>query len=319
MQGFGANVEARNAYGVYGGLPYSAEALPDAPSPKIVFFFILHGAGRIRASVLKTHRHKYIRWFQNPLDNECLLTVFITVPSEFYLKSTISDVFRLTGQIAAEAGLTAPNTCPLCNMQNCDTYALLNGSFRLTHATCLNTRLTLPENDVTTKATVKGRVITGILGSLLGAFIGALPIWALALSRGRLYWALYVFIPILSGLCYRLCRGKANANIAGISVLFSSLLSAFALEQVWYWMLLMVKFPGNWSFLVSIPRYFITHTLGSTISEMILNLLALLVGFIATTVFLRRYAAEGNVPPRTIRGTAYIRKTAMPVKQEETT
>lgn len=314
METFGAKTSGDLAFGATEGFPYSVQLIERGEPPQLLFQFVLNGNTRKLAAGLKKKQLPFTRWFAGPAKGGHLLAAVLTPPSEFYLKASITDLLAAATTAGAAAGLAPPQSCPLCHLPGCDAYAFLDEGYRPTHTACLGTRLALPQQDTRTKKTVRGHVLTGILGALLGAFIGALPIWAMALSKSTLYWALYVFIPILSGLCYRLCRGKANLNVAGLSVLLSSLLLAFALEQVWYWLLLSARYGINIPFSISISQYLKTHTLLITLREMLMCLVALLVGFVATTVFLRRYAAEGQVPPRILRGAGFIRATAMPIK-----
>jgi hypothetical protein len=313
MRSLDAKVLGGSALGVAEGFPYSADLLERGDPARLVFRFLLGESTRRLAAALNRQRVPFTHWYAGRAGEETLLEGVLTPPSEFYLKAGVSGLLTAAAAACRGAGLAPPAVCPLCRLSGCDACALLQGGNRPVHTACLNARLTLPEEDTQTPKTVRGRILTGIPGALLGAFMGALPIWALALSKGTLYWALYAFIPLLSGLCYRLCRGRASINLAAGAVLSASLLAAFALEQVWYWLLLTGRYGVNVPFSVSASLYFKAHTLSTALSEMLLCLVALLLGFVAAAVFLRRYAAGGQIPPRTVRGAKYIRANALPM------
>ncbi|MGD9560070.1 MAG: hypothetical protein AB7V55_05630, partial [Oscillospiraceae bacterium] len=316
MAGFGCHSIGRTAFGVAGALPYSAELVGKAEGKQqFVFRFVLDGAAKPALAFLKEREAPHLRW-QSEADaagDGSVLVATFTPPSDFYAKAGIHGLLAQAQDAAAAGGLHTPEACPLCGQARCDRYACLDGAYRKTHAACLSARLRLPENDYTLPQKVKGNVFTGILGALLGAFIGALPNWAIALSRGQIHWALYVFIPILSAMVYRLLRGKASRAIAGVSVLLASLVAAFALEQVWYWLVLSHNLGHNIGFSVSIASYFSTHNITTVVREMLFCLIALLVGYFVSIVLLRRYAAGGTQPPRVVRGAGFVRESARPI------
>ncbi len=303
------------AFGVQAGLPYSAEL--EAGGESLTFRFAAGAGAAGAAKALNALGQDYVRWHARPLEGGGLLEAEFSPPSDFYTRNGAFTLLKNAEAQMAAAGLAPPENCPLCGLPACDSYAFIQPAYRPVHSGCLATRLDLPEQDITPPRRAYGHIATGILGALFGAFVAALPIWSLALTRERVYFALYAFIPLLSALLYRTFRGRASSNLAGLAVLASSLLAAMALELVWYWLVLSDAYGVNLPFWESAGVYFQTHTLLKSLREMLSCLAALLVGFVASTIFLRRYARERAAPQRPLRGAAFVRESARPMRDEK--
>lgn len=300
--------------GSFKGWPFSARLLQDTDAPEVLVRFLSPPKTKELAHKLNREKQPHIRWYAEVSDkNEPVLDAVARMPSDFYVKATIHTILNVAVKNFEEMGLAPPDVCSLCGLPHCDCMGYLYGAFRPLHQGCLDTRLQLPPEDRVLPERISGHVLTGVLGALLGALVAALPIWSLALTNGRIHWALYAFIPLLSGLCYRLFRGKAIHNVASLAVLLSSLAATMLLELVWYWLVLTTTYGTNIPFWQSVQHYFAYHTLFSSLREMLFCLLALFVGFMAVNVFLRRYAENGHQPRQVIRGADYTRSTVCPL------
>ncbi|MDL2293710.1 hypothetical protein LJC60_03665 [Ruminococcaceae bacterium OttesenSCG-928-D13] len=305
------------AFGAQNGCPFTVEKLDSGDSSQFAVRFAVNGSCKAAAKNLNAQKTTGLRWHGEGDINEGGVLVAIFSPStDFYARAGFHTLLGAAAAELAAQGLAAPTACPLCGLPGCDSYAYLDGEWRGAHKACLDTRLEVPEMDFTPPRKTRGHLATGMLGALAGAFIGGVLIWTIAMSSGSISWALYAFVPILSGLMYRTCRGKANANLAGLCVLLASLLVTLALEQVWYQVVLSAEVGRNVPFVLSVPTYFRTHSFFSAIKEMLTCLLALLAGFVAVSIFLRRYAGEGLNPVETIRGSRFIRRTAVPIRPD---
>lgn len=317
QDGFHCRTIGPVAMGEWEGYPYSVEFSRGNPCV-FSFRFVVQGTenapstARAVAKQLKEGDIPHTSWSSahdtGHKENSVLLARLVP-PSDFYAKGDVHSVLLAAVAALHTAGLRPPESCPLCGLAQCDAWAYLDDGCRKTHKACVDTRLDLPTQDVTPPVRVQGNHFTGLLGALFGAFIGALPNWAQALSASKIHWALYAFIPILSALGYRLFRGKATRVYSWVVVLAASLLSAMALEQVWYWLYLTTTTGQPFSFSVSIPQYFATHNLGITLQEMYMCLIALLVGMFPASVFLKYYTDKGQVQGRTVRGAAFVRES----------
>lgn len=312
MQKYGCIGKGSLVFGVTHGRPFTGQ-LYQPQSLEMLFTFVADGSVKPALAALRRQKLPNLRWFAEQDPAGGVLVALYTPQSDFYAKAGIHTLLSAATTALDDAGLGVPESCPFCSLGQCDSYAYLEEAYRPVHGACLQSRLDLPNEDTHLPATVRGRVLNGFAGAFLGALIAALPIFAYAMSSGRIYWALYAFIPLLSGLVYRLFRGKANSNLASLTVLASSLLMAFSLELVWNWLVLTNTYNLAIPFIDSVQEYFRSHTFFTSLREMLFCLLALTVGFVAITVFLRRYEAEGYEPAKVIRGGAYVRGSAMPI------
>ncbi len=317
MAEFGAHAVDNVAFAEAADYPYSAELTQPGDSPQLQFRFVVDGSAKPAAAALKEKDVAFCEWFAEKGAAGFSLVCLFSPPSDFYAKSGIHTLLKAAEAAMRTASLRPPENCPLCGLARCDVNAMLDGGYRKSHAACLASRLTLPQEDERPEKRPRGYIASGIAGALVGALIGALPNWAGALSAGRINAPMYVFIPLLAALCYRLFRGRASSLVSGISVLASSLLAAFSLEQVWYWLVVSGLAGRNVSFAESVVLYFRSHTLISTLGEMLMPLIFLIVGYVVGTLILRRYNHSGEETPPVIRGAAFVRASAAPIGEKK--
>ena len=275
MENFNCHTEGKTAFGVVKCYPYSVEHDRSTGNSVFIMRFGVDGSARSCLATLKESVGDYTKWSVEKDvhgGDGAVVIVTIEVPSEFYVKSTIHSVLAVVPDILSGAGRHPIDTCPLCGKGNCDTYAYLDDAYRVTHADCLEHKLELPANDRVEKPKIRGNYITGYVGAIIGAFIGLIPNWTQAFSSGRITPLFYAFVPIFSALIFRLMRGKADRIAAAVMVLTSSVLAAFVLELVWYWLVLTSQLGHNISLAQSTASYFASHTLVITFREMFSSL-----------------------------------------------
>lgn len=315
MSEFGAAARDGTACGARSGYPYTVE-LFDARAPELTFRFVLAQDAKPARELLKKEPGAHTRWYSEPdsMSGGGILVAVLRPPSDFYAKAAVHGVLGRAAETLKAMDLTPPEECPLCGNPGCDVHALLGACFRPAHKACLDTRLSLPEEDVVKPVRLRGFYLTGILGAVLGALIGGLPNFALALNEGRINAPLYAFIPILSALVYRLLRGKASRTYSNIVVLAASLGSAFLLELVWYWLVQATPLGYMVSFWATSAQYFATHTFALTLREMLFSLISLAVGCIPAAFVLKGWAKGGRTGGETVRGAKYVRESAAPIR-----
>ncbi len=271
------------------------------------------------AKTLKDKNLPHTRWtaYKKEAGEEELgsLVGRMNPPSDFYAKGCLHGALVQAPKALNAEGLHPPTACFLCGGQNCDRWVYADGVVRAVHQQCLDTRLNLPEKDSTIPAKVGGHYLTGILGAILGAGIAALPNWAQALSKGAIHPVLYVFIPVLAALVYRLFRGKARLLASGLTVLGASLGVSFVLELIWYWLVTVTASGANRPIAETTAMYFESHTIGLTLREMGFSLLFLMLGFFAAAVLLRRYVRAHSGKEQRVLGADTVRKTAFLLKE----
>ncbi len=313
MGEFGCSAHSGTAIGQTGKYPYSAILEKSGKNSHIIVSFLVDGSARKVASELSKKKGNHTKWSTTTTQQgQGVLIAHLRPPSDFYAKSDMLGLFLAARTSLSTAGLNAPETCPLCGKKECDVYAFLDDVARATHTDCLLNKLELPEADTTLPTYVKGNVFFGILGAVLGAILGALPSWVQALNNLSINWIMYAFIPILSAMLYRLFRGRANLLLAGLSVLASSFLVAFALEQVWYWLYL-TQSGESLMFEHTFWHYIDSHNILISIGEMWQGLLAIVAGFFPGAVILRRYCDAGTIKPHPIRGAYFVRASAVAI------
>ncbi|MDL2252521.1 hypothetical protein LJC49_00405 [Ruminococcaceae bacterium OttesenSCG-928-I18] len=305
------------ALGYQQGFPLSVEFNKNAETTEFFLRVVVDRDAKPARKRLKEQEQGSVKWFSEK-DEEGeggVLVGVLAPPSDFYAKGAVHGAAVAAAETLKELDYAPPSRCPLCDGEGCDRYAYLAEGCRATHKLCLQTRLDLPEKDTKTPLKARGFYLTGILGALLGASIAALPNWSQALSKGTINSVIYAFIPFLSALLYRLFRGKANRIAGGVIVMVSSLIVAFLLELVWYWLVTTNMAGYNMSIATTTALYFESHSLAQTVKEMMFSLLFLILGFFPAFILLRRYAASGTTGGRLERGALFVRQSAFSVKK----
>ncbi len=316
-----AHVGAGMAFGVAmageAAYPYSLEMARKGDKSAFTFRLAVAAPVRAAAALLNKQKLPHLRWAAED-DGEAggVLVAWLSPPSDFYAKVSIRDTLAAATRALAAQGLKADETCPLCGLENCDTLAYLQNGYRKTHAACLQARLTLPDADVQPPKRVRGHVATGILGALLGALLGILPNWTYVINNHEFSIVFYAFVPLISALMYRLCRGRASQWLAGLSVLLCSLAASFALELFGYWLYQAVVLGNPLTLWQGVQGYFATRGFLEALGEMWLSLAVLLAGFIAAGFILRRYVVAGVVTPPPVRGKITVLASARPLREE---
>lgn len=182
---------------------------------------------------------------------------------------------RVVTDMLREASVSVPDVCPLCRKKDCDALALVNGYVPVHRACCQQGAY-----DTVTKAElnqIQGSYVTGLVGALLGAFVGSIPsiltIWFLE----RIWALLYALIPLCAYWGYKLLRGKRTQGSV-VLVIIASVLALFAMEQVYFYMLIVDNW-GIWpSIFATIPFYFELMSPGEIASDMAMSFLFLALG-----------------------------------------
>lgn len=182
---------------------------------------------------------------------------------------------RVVTDMLREASVSVPEVCPLCRKKDCDALALVDGYVPVHRACCQQGAY-----DTVTKAElnkIQGSYVTGLVGALLGAFVGSIPsiltIWFLE----RIWALLYALIPLCAYWGYKLLRGKRTRGSV-VLVIIASILALFAMEQVHFYMLI-VDYWGVWpSIFATIPYYFELMTPADIIGDMAMSFVFLALG-----------------------------------------
>lgn len=315
MQYFHCKTVKNIAMGAVGDFPYSAELYLGEDPTRIKLRFPMQEGLSSVLGYFKSNPVEYTTVYSEYTgDGKPVFACEVHPPTDFYVKSTLYSLLKEAEKAFADA--TPLLVCPLCGGGNCDSRAFLEEDNRLTHSACVKNRLSVQAADRQQPPSVTGSYLRGAAGALLGALLGALPSWAQAMSQGRVTTILYLFIPFMSALLYRLLRGKASRNAAAVSVLFSSVLVAFIMELFLYWLVLSYQAGYNISIWESSSYFFASFSFASAVRNMFSSLLFVLIGFFVSAILLRRYAAAGTRPGKTIRGSLFIEDSLVPLNPE---
>ncbi|MEG2769346.1 MAG: hypothetical protein RR902_00845 [Oscillospiraceae bacterium] len=152
----------------------------------------------------------------NILDIECRIG---TAENDVTVKQTLDIIIDLL----VENGKHTQVCCPICKLDGCDAAAFYDGMYTAVHTDCI-------KNEVNKKAKTahkqaNGNVFLGLLGAIIGAFIGTLPTIFSIVKMDYLIALLCAVIPMASFFGYKLFHGKVNKAtvwiIAAISLLQS--------------------------------------------------------------------------------------------------
>ncbi len=267
---------------------------------------------------LKEKELEHITWsFEKDTEPQMgyVLVADMQMPSDFYVKSTVHTALSAVVLCLEQGNYTPQTTCALCTGASCEGWAYVNEECRAVHRHCLSNKLSLPEQDVTIKQKTYGSYWRGILGALLGATLAALPNWAQALSDASLNQILYIFLPFMAVLLYRLFRGKANLAVAGISVLLASFLVTFGMELIWFWVVATEQAGRNISFAETTSLYFELYTMRLGFINMAPSLFFMIVGFFPSAILLRRYVSANTVSEQLVRGSKFVKNSAFSIEE----
>ncbi len=315
MRFFNTYVVENVAFGEQDGYLYSAAY--DRSMDDVLVRFVVDGSPKSAAKSLRKKKRPYIRWFweKDALSQGGVLVALVDTPSEFYLKSTIHTLLGDAVTALQKENLKPPVVCPLCGKPATDSLAFLNSGYRHTHAHCVKEQHAKAASQDSTEPIKKGNYFTGAIGALIGAFIAVLPNWSQAISKNKISPILYALIPVFAALMYRVFRGRKNRIAVLVTVLATSFLAAFALELVWYWIIVTNDAGVNLSIAYTTSLYFKTHTFLSALREMVFCLLFLAIGLFPAAVIMRRYTASGTKRKSVVRGTEFSEKTLRPATQ----
>lgn len=216
----GLHVTGGAAYGVQDGYPFTIRPYPSSR----LSVCITLGAVPDRAAAKQLKADLRERGIRGATTQGRLLSYPLKLKKDTTAAAVLADV-KAAAETARHAGFAAPCICAMCGQRGTDAFVLRNMppmGYDAVHAACFDQM----HREAARKAEdFSGSYVTGALGALAGAVVGALPaflglVWLEIVSA----W-LFLLIPVGSYYGYKLCRGKMNAA-AGI---FAVVCSAFGL------------------------------------------------------------------------------------------
>lgn len=170
-----------------------------------------------------------------------------TMRAEFpaFLKSAAS--------VLRKKVIKPPKKCVICEKENCDSMAFIGTGNNPIHKQCLQEYLMKVRNKVEDNKR-SGSYFTGLVGAILGMVIGTIPLIMAMWMVNQLFSVLFVLIPICTYFGYKLFRGKMNAFVIVLAVLFSILGVYFSEIALWC---LELMGQGQLSWAVALEQCFV--------------------------------------------------------------
>lgn len=216
-------VIGKAAYGVENDYP-AAVFFVGAKQWRIALTAVIDNFKEVRKSLKEQLGKKYGFQYAN---NH--LTYDIIVTNKDY-QETLNEALTEVTRALHQMGIKPSAVCPICGQSNCNVLVSYANGYDPAHKSCLDQMA----NHVRTKAeksTQSGNYITGIIGALLGAVIGALPSVLSIIWVERIYAILFALIPLASYYGYKLLKGKMTTAVIPITIVFS-IVGVYVIEIV---------------------------------------------------------------------------------------
>lgn len=181
----------------------------------------------------------------------------------FYERQTIKLTYVLSPQtmraefpvflkriasILRKNGVEPPKNCVICEKENCDSLAFIGTENNPIHKQCLQDYLMKVRNKVEDNRRW-GNYFTGLVGAVLGMVVGAIPLIFSMWIVNQLFSVLFVLIPISTYFGYKFFRGKMNAFVIILAILFSVVGVYFSEIALWC-LELLDKSQLTWEFVL---------------------------------------------------------------------
>ena len=146
-------------------------------------------------------------------------------------KTREEDWNRLTAELIAalkQKGVRPDITCGICGRPECDAVMFWDSHYSPVHTSCVHTVENQAKEQVE-KNEVEGNYAAGVVGAILGAFVGVIPTLLTIILMNSIWSVLFALIPICICFGYKLFKGKTNKFMIVITIILS-VLSVFLIE-----------------------------------------------------------------------------------------
>lgn len=146
-------------------------------------------------------------------------------------KTRDEDWGRLTAELLAalkQKGVRPDTTCGICGRPECDAVMFWDSHYSPVHTSCVHTIENQAKEKVE-KNEVEGNYVAGIIGAILGAFVGVIPNLLTIILANSIWSLLFALIPICICFGYKLFKGKTNKFMIVLTIILS-VLSVFLIE-----------------------------------------------------------------------------------------
>ena len=202
--------------------------------------------------------------------------VILSFPKAWATAVAFDAVLFKTVELLRSNGLGSVSQCPLCGGQNCDVLLNWKGFYRPAHQSCVEPALSAGVETAQNKIE-HGSYFTGILGALVGSFLGAIPSFLSIWFGNRVFAMLFALIPLGAYLGYKLAHGKMNRLVTVITIVVS-FVQLFVLEQVIFYFAIVDAYGIYPNIFATAAFYFQIYTFSDIVESMGMEFLFLLLG-----------------------------------------
>lgn len=213
------SVYKKIAYGSLKGYPV---LLKKQFGSKVAILFYLEGEpwGKIREEMLAcAKKYKGDVYFEN---NHIVYTGNFTAKDDLLLQEILENIVL----ILQNKGIKTPKKCAICGEGKADAYAVIQDGNQPVHKDCLQERMNEARHNLQ-----KGYYSLGLLGGIIGAFLGCIPCILSMLTVERVFCVLFLFIPPGVYFGCKFFHGKMNYFVFVLSV-FLTFFSVYVMEIV---------------------------------------------------------------------------------------
>jgi hypothetical protein len=200
----------------------------------------------------------------------------LSFPKKWANGETFDNVLSKTTDLLRNHGLSSASQCPICGTQNCDILLNWKGFYRPAHQSCVQSTLSTGVETARNKIQ-NGSYLTGILGALVGSFLGAIPSFLSIWFGNQIVAFLFALIPLGAYFGYKLAHGKMNHLVTVITIV-ASFVQLFVLEQMLFYFNVVVVTGLHPSIFDTITKYFQHYTVSDIVESVGMEVLFLLLG-----------------------------------------
>lgn len=135
----------------------------------------------------------------------------------------LSDMNEIVN-ILSDSQIEVSHRCALCGREETDAHAMIAGTNRPIHKKCIQKKLVNTRLEIEEKSYKKG-----IIGAVIGCFLGSLPNLWVYLFWGQTYAVLFLLLPLCIYYGYKFLGGRMDRMVVVVTIILS-ILSVFCME-----------------------------------------------------------------------------------------
>ena len=217
----GMNTTAPSAYGMIGEYPVIASY---TGGKKWITLLVSVDMTSIKSSFKELRKeNKQFSFMLNVQSLKVTLNVKDKSREEDWRQQTSALVAALK-----QKGVRPDTTCGICGRSGCDAVMFWDSHYSPVHAGCVHTIENQAKEQVEQNE-VEGNYIAGIIGAILGAFVGVIPSLITIIFANSIWSVLFALIQLCICFGYKLFKGKTNKFMIVLTIILS-VLSVFLIE-----------------------------------------------------------------------------------------